>query len=65
MNSPAANWSPTSTTAFVQYDAEDPTVLATGLAESWDTDAEAKTVTFVLREDAVFHSGQSLSAPKT
>lgn len=42
---------------LVQYDAEDPTVLAAGIAESWKTDAEAKTVTFTLRDDAVFHSG--------
>lgn len=42
---------------LVQYDAEDPTVLAAGLAESWDIDAEAKTITFVLRDGLTFHSG--------
>ncbi|MCI2394814.1 ABC transporter substrate-binding protein [Aliiroseovarius sediminis] len=42
---------------LVQYDAEDTTVLAAGLADSWETDADAKTVTFHLREGATFHSG--------
>ncbi|MFP7572003.1 ABC transporter substrate-binding protein [Marivita sp. S2033] len=42
---------------LVQYDAEDPTVLAAGLADSWETDPDAKTVTFTLREGATFHSG--------
>ncbi len=42
---------------LVQYDAEDPTVLAPGLASAWDIDAEAKTIRFSLRDDAVFHSG--------
>ncbi|PVA05987.1 ABC transporter substrate-binding protein [Thalassorhabdomicrobium marinisediminis] len=42
---------------LVQYDAEDPTVLAAGLASDWETDAEAKTVTFTLRDGATFHSG--------
>ena len=41
---------------LVQYDAEDPTVLAPGLAESWEIDTENKTITFQLRE-ANFHSG--------
>lgn len=42
---------------LVQYDAEDPTVLAPGLATSWKVDAEAKTITFNIREGATFHSG--------
>ena len=42
---------------LVQYDAEDPTVLADGLAESWDIDAANKTITFKLREGVTFHSG--------
>ncbi|MEX0969791.1 MAG: ABC transporter substrate-binding protein [Paracoccaceae bacterium] len=42
---------------LVQYDAEDPTVLAAGLAETWEIDAEAKTITFNLRDGASFHSG--------
>lgn len=42
---------------LVQYDAEDPTVLAAGLAESWEIDEAAKTITFTLRDGAVFHSG--------
>ena len=41
---------------LVQYEAEDPTVLAAGLAESWEIDAANKTITFQLR-DAKFHSG--------
>ncbi|AUQ63677.1 ABC transporter substrate-binding protein [Phaeobacter inhibens] len=42
---------------LVQYDAEDPTVLAPGLASDWEVNAEAKTIRFTLRDDAVFHSG--------
>lgn len=41
---------------LVQYDAEDPTVLAPGLASDWQIDEDAKTITFTLR-DAKFHSG--------
>jgi quercetin dioxygenase-like cupin family protein len=41
---------------LVQYEAEDPTVLTDGLAESWEIDAANKTITFQLR-DAAFHSG--------
>ncbi len=47
---------------LVQYDAEDPTVLADGIAKSWESDPEAKTVTFTLRDDAVFHSGNPVRA---
>ncbi|WP_282026422.1 ABC transporter substrate-binding protein [Limimaricola cinnabarinus] len=47
---------------LVQYDAEDPTVLAPGLATEWEADAEARTITFTLREDAVFHSGNPVRA---
>ncbi|MCY6380204.1 ABC transporter substrate-binding protein [Hoeflea prorocentri] len=42
---------------LVQYDAEDTTVLAPGLAESWEVDADNKTITFKLRDGAKFHSG--------
>jgi len=42
---------------LVQYDAEDPTVLAAGLASDWKADADAKTITFTLRDGATFHSG--------
>ena len=42
---------------LVQYDAADTTVLAAGLAESWEIDAEGKTITFTLRDGATFHSG--------
>lgn len=41
---------------LVQYDAEDPTVLAPGLASDWQIDEDAKTITFTLR-DVKFHSG--------
>jgi peptide/nickel transport system substrate-binding protein len=41
---------------LVQYDAEDTTVLAPGLATSWTIDEANKTITFSLR-DAKFHSG--------
>ena len=42
---------------LVQYDAEDTTVLAPGLASEWVADDAAKTITFTLRDDAKFHSG--------
>jgi peptide/nickel transport system substrate-binding protein len=42
---------------LVQYDAEDPTVLAPGLATEWTIDEANKSITFTLRDDATFHSG--------
>ncbi|MCK7611936.1 ABC transporter substrate-binding protein [Roseibium sediminicola] len=42
---------------LVQYDAEDPTVLAAGLASDWQADADAKSITFTMRDGATFHSG--------
>ncbi|WP_404405288.1 ABC transporter substrate-binding protein [Pelagibacterium halotolerans] len=42
---------------LVQYDAEDPTVLAPGLATEWEIDEENKAITFTLRDGATFHSG--------
>lgn len=42
---------------LVQYDAEDTTVLAPGLASEWVADPEAKTITFTLRDGAKFTSG--------
>lgn len=42
---------------LVQYDAEDPTILAPGLATEWTADDATKTITFTLREGATFHSG--------
>jgi peptide/nickel transport system substrate-binding protein len=42
---------------LVQYDAADTTVLAPGLATEWVVDEAAKSITFTLREGAVFHSG--------
>ncbi|RYH07145.1 ABC transporter substrate-binding protein [Tropicimonas sp. IMCC6043] len=46
---------------LVQYDAEDPTVLAPGVATEWMADAEAKTITFTLRDDAKFTSGNPVT----
>ena len=42
---------------LVQYDAEDPTVLAPGLASEWVADDAAKTIAFTLRDGVTFHSG--------
>ncbi len=47
---------------LVQYDAEDPTVLSAGLASEWQADADAKTITFTLRDGAKFHSGNPVRA---
>ncbi|MBV7397290.1 ABC transporter substrate-binding protein [Mameliella sediminis] len=47
---------------LVQYDAEDTTKLVGGLAESWEIDAENRTITFTLRDGVSFHSGNALSA---
>jgi peptide/nickel transport system substrate-binding protein len=47
---------------LVQYDAEDPTVLAPGLASEWQADADAKTIAFTLRDGATFHSGNPVRA---
>lgn len=47
---------------LVQYDAVDTTVLAAGLAASWEADAEAKTITFTLRDGATFASGNPVNA---
>ena len=47
---------------LVQYDAEDPTVLAPGLAAEWQIDEAAKSIAFTLREGAVFHSGNPVTA---
>jgi peptide/nickel transport system substrate-binding protein len=45
---------------LVQYDADDTTVLAPGLATEWEVDAANKTITFTLREGVTFHSGNPL-----
>jgi len=47
---------------LVQYEPEDTTKLVGGLAESWETDAENKTITFTLRDGVTFHSGNPLTA---
>ncbi|SDL52536.1 ABC transporter substrate-binding protein [Aliiruegeria lutimaris] len=46
---------------LVQYDAEDPTVMAAGLATEWAIDADAKTITFTLRDGVSFHSGNPVT----
>lgn len=46
---------------LVQYDAEDTTVLAPGLAAEWTADDEAKTITFTLRDGATFASGNPVT----
>jgi peptide/nickel transport system substrate-binding protein len=47
---------------LVQYDAEDTTVLAPGLASEWTADEAAKTLTFTMREGATFASGNPVRA---
>jgi len=47
---------------LVQYDAEDTTVLAAGLASEWEADDEAKIITFTMRDGATFHSGNPVRA---
>jgi peptide/nickel transport system substrate-binding protein len=47
---------------LVQYDAEDPNVLAPGLAADWTVDEGAKTITFTLRDGVTFHSGNPVRA---
>lgn len=46
---------------LVQYDADDLTKLGAGLAASWVADDAAKTITFTLRDDVNFHSGNKLT----
>ncbi|WP_273689309.1 ABC transporter substrate-binding protein [Ketogulonicigenium vulgare] len=46
---------------LVRYDAVDTTVLAGALAESWEVDAEAKAITFTLREGVTFSSGNPVT----
>jgi peptide/nickel transport system substrate-binding protein len=45
---------------LVQYDAEDTTTLAPGLATDWDIDAAEKQIVFTLRDGVTFHSGNPL-----
>ncbi|MFT7508727.1 MAG: peptide/nickel transport system substrate-binding protein [Sulfitobacter sp.] len=45
---------------LVQYGADDPTVLAPGLAASWEIDGDAKTIAFTLREGVTFNSGNPM-----
>jgi peptide/nickel transport system substrate-binding protein len=47
---------------LVQYDAEDTTVLAPGLASEWTVDDANKTITFTLRDGVTFHSGNPVRA---
>lgn len=46
--------------ALVQYGARDTTVLAPGLATDWEIDADARTITFTLRDGVTFTSGNPL-----
>ncbi|ARO14173.1 putative periplasmic dipeptide transport protein dppA [Ketogulonicigenium robustum] len=46
---------------LVHYDATDTTELVGGLATSWDVDAEAKAITFTLRDGVTFSSGNPLT----
>jgi peptide/nickel transport system substrate-binding protein len=47
---------------LVQYDAEDTTVLAAGLASEWEIDEAGKAITFTLRDGVTFHSGNPVRA---
>ncbi len=47
---------------LIQYDAEDTSVLAPGLASDWSIDADNKTITFTMRDGAKFHSGNPVRA---
>jgi len=47
---------------LVQYEAEDTTTLAAGLAASWEIDEADKTIVFTMRDDATFHSGNPVTA---
>lgn len=47
---------------LVQYDAEDTTVLAPGLASEWVADEAAKSLTFTMRDGATFASGNPVRA---
>lgn len=42
---------------LIQYDAEDTTTIVAGLASEWEADAENRMITFTLRDDVNFHSG--------
>ena len=47
---------------LVTYDATDTETLVGALAESWEIDADNRTITFTLREGVRFHSGNPLRA---
>ncbi len=47
---------------LVQYEAEDPSALAPGLASEWTIDEAAKSITFTLRDGVTFHSGNPVRA---
>ncbi len=42
--------------------ADDPKTLVPALAESWEVSEDGKVITFTLRRDAVFHSGNPVTA---
>src|SRR5882672_873271 len=47
---------------LVRYEAEDPTKLVGGVAESWTVSPDAKTYTFALRTNQKFESGAPVTA---
>jgi peptide/nickel transport system substrate-binding protein len=47
---------------LVRYEAEDPTKLVGGVAESWTVSPDAKTYTFALRANQKFESGAPVTA---
>ncbi len=47
---------------LVDYDPDSPTKLKPGLASSWNVDADGKTFTFVLRDNARFTTGKPVTA---
>lgn len=47
---------------LVQYDAEDTSVLAPGLASEWQINDENRSITFTIRDGAKFHSGNPVRA---
>ena len=53
---------PTSTTTLVQTSADDLQTIKPMLATAWTTSADGKTITLTLRDDAVFQSGNPVTA---
>lgn len=47
---------------LMMYEPEDLTTLVGGVAESWETSSDGKSVTFTIRSGMTFHSGNPVSA---